>query len=270
MKDPIDSAIDAVVELEAAPHICIDVTHLERQRRWSEATFGPGARTAGVLDHIRKELREIEAAPDDVTEWADVAILALDGALRAGHQPHDVLCAIIAKQAKNEARTWPDWRTQPLDRASEHDRSDDPACAVCGRDNRNKTHDALELTGHLSHAFTVAREALNTPTAEPNANAAVTRRRELTAEALAGKWRTGDRVTCTHCPRLLVNGECEDHGAPMPVCPHCLYDPAVDLDHSHTCPTRIARDAQTPGIAWAEDDRMHGADPDQASQGREL
>lgn len=31
---------------------------------------------------------------------------------------------------------------------------DDPGCVVCGRDNRNKTHTALELTGHLSHPFT--------------------------------------------------------------------------------------------------------------------
>ncbi len=37
--------------------------HLERQRRFSERTFGPGSRAAGVIDHIRKELREIEEAP---------------------------------------------------------------------------------------------------------------------------------------------------------------------------------------------------------------
>ena len=30
--------------------------HLRRQREWSESTFGPGNRTQGVLDHIRKEL----------------------------------------------------------------------------------------------------------------------------------------------------------------------------------------------------------------------
>lgn len=29
----------------------------------------------------------------------------------------------------------------------------DPGCKVCGRDNRNGTHDALERTGHLSHTF---------------------------------------------------------------------------------------------------------------------
>lgn len=37
--------------------------HLQRQREWSEGTFGPGMRTAGVCDHIRKELCEVEADP---------------------------------------------------------------------------------------------------------------------------------------------------------------------------------------------------------------
>ena len=39
------------------------VAHLYRQRAFSERTFGPGARTKGVLNHIRKELAEIEADP---------------------------------------------------------------------------------------------------------------------------------------------------------------------------------------------------------------
>ena len=31
--------------------------------------------------------------------------------------------AIMAKQARNEARVWPDWRTADPDKAIEHDRS---------------------------------------------------------------------------------------------------------------------------------------------------
>jgi hypothetical protein len=100
--------------------------HLVRQRAFSERTFGPGARTAGVLDHIRKELREIEEQPADLSEWIDVVILALDGAWRAGHSPEQIIETLVAKQAKNEARTWPDWRTAPLDRAIEHERSAQP------------------------------------------------------------------------------------------------------------------------------------------------
>ena len=99
------------------------VEHLQRQRDWSEATFGPGERTAGVLDHIRKELNEVEREPHDLTEWVDVVLLALDGAWRHGYTPEQIAEAIAAKQARNESRQWPDWRTQPADRAIEHVRS---------------------------------------------------------------------------------------------------------------------------------------------------
>ena len=102
------------------------VAHLHRQRAFSERTFGPGARTAGVLDHIRKELAEVEAAPGDVTEWVDLVILALDGAWRAGHQPQAIVDALVAKQERNEGRTWPDWRTADPSKAIEHDRSGEP------------------------------------------------------------------------------------------------------------------------------------------------
>jgi len=96
------------------------VQHLYRQRAFSEKTFGPGARTAGVCDHIRKELSEVEAAPDDVTEWADVILLAFDGAWRAGFSPEQIAGALGAKQTKNERRTWPDWRTVDQSKAIEH------------------------------------------------------------------------------------------------------------------------------------------------------
>ncbi len=96
------------------------IAHLYRQRAFSRATFGPGARTAGVCDHIRKELAEIEAAPADITEWVDVVLLALDGAWRSGATPEQNAEAIQAKQTKNEGRDWPDWRTAPTDRAIEH------------------------------------------------------------------------------------------------------------------------------------------------------
>jgi hypothetical protein len=112
---------------QAEPPAFDFLVHLSRQRAFSEKTFGPGARTAGVIDHIRKELREIESEPDDVSEWIDVVILALDGAWRAGFSPDQIVGALVAKQDKNEARTWPDWRTAPTDRAIEHDRTADAA-----------------------------------------------------------------------------------------------------------------------------------------------
>ena len=96
------------------------VGHLARQKAFSERTFGPGARTKGIVDHIRKELREIEDAPSDIMEWVDVIILAFDGAWRAGWAPQDIVDAIAAKQARNEKRRWPDWRTADPDKAIEH------------------------------------------------------------------------------------------------------------------------------------------------------
>ena len=103
----------------------INIDDLTRQRDWSAETFGPGTRTLGVLAHIRKELDEIEADPTDLSEWVDVIILAIDGAWRAGHNPADIISAYHAKQEKNQARTWPDWRTMSQDEPIEHDRSYD-------------------------------------------------------------------------------------------------------------------------------------------------
>jgi len=103
--------------------------HLARQAAWSETTFGPGSRTKGVCDHIRKELLEIEADPTDLREWIDVVILGLDGAWRCGGTPEQIIAGTVAKQTKNEGRTWPDWRTADPDKAIEHDRSKDGAQA---------------------------------------------------------------------------------------------------------------------------------------------
>ena len=99
--------------------------HLERQWAFSLKTFGPATRTAGVIDHIRKELVEIEADPADLSEWIDVVLLAFDGALRRGYDPDEIVAALDAKLTKNENRVWPDWRTLPTDKAIEHDRSAD-------------------------------------------------------------------------------------------------------------------------------------------------
>lgn len=105
--------------------------HLLRQMAFSHATFGPGTRTNGVIDHIRKELAEVEQAHGAADEWVDVVILALDGLTRQlafingdRRNPYDVAdlaCAmIIGKQTRNEARVWPDWRTASADKAIEH------------------------------------------------------------------------------------------------------------------------------------------------------
>lgn len=97
----------------------IDAAHLERQRAWSTKTFGPGVRL-GVIDHIEKELDEVREDVTCLEEWVDVIILAFDGAWRAGHEPQAIIDAVKAKQLRNEAREWPDWRTMSADEAIEH------------------------------------------------------------------------------------------------------------------------------------------------------
>jgi hypothetical protein len=98
------------------------VAHIRRQREFSLRTFGPEARTLGIVAHIRRELEEILAAPADLTEWVDVVTLGIDGAWRAGHEPEAIAKALLAKQITNEARDWPDWRVSSPDEPLEHRR----------------------------------------------------------------------------------------------------------------------------------------------------
>ena len=107
------------------------VQHLRRQMEFSARTYGPGDRTAGVCDHIRKELNEVQAdaaaGVPTLPEWVDVIILGFDGAWRSGASPEQIVAAIVAKQTKNEGRKWPDWRTADRGKAIEHDRTADVA-----------------------------------------------------------------------------------------------------------------------------------------------
>lgn len=120
-------AMLTVVRLVAQP---CEPSHelLARQIAWSRKTFGPNKRTQGILEHIRKELKEVEADPSDVTEWIDVAILAVDGAWRhcgSDERRPETLGRIVenayrAKLQRNFERIWPDWRERSEDQAIEH------------------------------------------------------------------------------------------------------------------------------------------------------
>jgi hypothetical protein len=98
------------------------VAYIERQILFSREAFGPGPRLHGVLDHMAKEMIEVIDQPQDPFEWADLIILALDGAWRQGIEPNDLCAALAVKQDMNRARKWPDWRTAPADKAIEHER----------------------------------------------------------------------------------------------------------------------------------------------------
>lgn len=131
--DPEDEMGDAMERLRDAlngwpemPPSFLLVDFIAAQRAWSEEVFGPGERREGIVDHITKELGEVlDADPDDVSEWVDIVILALDGAWRDGHEPEAIVSALAAKAEKNRKRTWPDWRIAEPGKAIEHDRSKD-------------------------------------------------------------------------------------------------------------------------------------------------
>lgn len=112
--------------------------HLTRQAAASRGHFGPDVRTAGILNHIQEEIEEVRDAPDASgrsAEWTDIAILGLDGLLRscreelesmfAGLVTNDMvaeaaMARIVAKQAKNEVRVYPDWRKMTGDQPINH------------------------------------------------------------------------------------------------------------------------------------------------------
>lgn len=105
--------------------------HLVRQMVFSRATFGPGERMNGVLDHMGKEIEEVRASGGESSEWVDLVILALDGLTRrlwassdyrkTADEVADEACRIIVgKQAKNERRDWPNWRSADPTKAIEH------------------------------------------------------------------------------------------------------------------------------------------------------
>ncbi len=64
---------------------------LTEQKKFSLSTFGPKPRLIGVHEHLTKELEELIAQPNDLTEWADCLLLSFDGAMRAGAKPQELV-----------------------------------------------------------------------------------------------------------------------------------------------------------------------------------
>jgi len=96
---------------------------LKRQKEFSLKTFGPAGRAVGILNHVKKEIKEIEQDPEDAIEWVDVILLSLDRLWRMGYEPLEIAELLEAKLEKNENRTWPDWRKMTENDPIEHDRT---------------------------------------------------------------------------------------------------------------------------------------------------
>lgn len=98
---------------------CLDMEDLlQRQKRWSAATFGSGLRTVGNTAHIEKEIAEVRENPTSTEEWIDIVLLGIDGYWRAGGR--QIFKDLVKKQNRNMRRKY--LRT-PEDTPSEHDRS---------------------------------------------------------------------------------------------------------------------------------------------------
>lgn len=134
---------------------------------WSEQTFGDGLRTKGVIQHVTKELKEIEEKPFDLEEWTDLILLSLDGFWRhcdrnlTKQQMAELLSeSIAAKFAKNQARDWPDWRTLPDDVAIEHKRGEKKCikCTHWRHDLENWWCEAPEVLKYNRYGFNIPSE----------------------------------------------------------------------------------------------------------------
>lgn len=79
----------------------------ERHATWSQETFGDVG-PVGPLKHLAKEALEAAAAPDDLSEWADLQFLLWDAQRRAGISDGEITAAMEEKLKVNMARQWPE------------------------------------------------------------------------------------------------------------------------------------------------------------------
>ena len=79
----------------------------DRHAAWSHETFGDVG-PIGPLKHLAKEALEAAAAPDDLSEWADLQFLLWDAQRRAGISDGEITAAMEEKLKVNMARQWPE------------------------------------------------------------------------------------------------------------------------------------------------------------------
>jgi hypothetical protein len=91
-------------------------------KNWSTETFGDETVKGpiGPLRHLKKECDEAIAAPDDITEYADLMILTIDAAWRAGFSLGELRRATLYKLEVIKKREYP---RVPDGEISEHNRA---------------------------------------------------------------------------------------------------------------------------------------------------
>ncbi|ENK1839395.1 DUF550 domain-containing protein [Enterobacter hormaechei] len=78
-----------------------------KHAEWSQSAFG-SVGPVGPLKHLSQEALEAAAAPEDLSEWADMQFLLWDAQRRAGLSDEQITLAMIEKLEINKARQWPE------------------------------------------------------------------------------------------------------------------------------------------------------------------
>ena len=78
-----------------------------KHAEWSQSAFG-SVGPVGPLKHLSQEALEAAAAPEDLSEWADMQFLLGDAQRRAGLSDEPITLAMIEKLEINKARQWPE------------------------------------------------------------------------------------------------------------------------------------------------------------------
>ena len=78
-----------------------------KHAEWSQSAFG-SVGPVGPLKYLSQEALEAAAAPEDLSEWADMQFLLWDAQRRAGLSDEQITLAMIEKLEINKARQWPE------------------------------------------------------------------------------------------------------------------------------------------------------------------
>ena len=73
---------------------------------WADSVFGKDRKPESILQHLKKEIEELLEDPSSLEEYADVGILWLNAAKKAGYDVDDLYFAIVGKMWVNKCRKW--------------------------------------------------------------------------------------------------------------------------------------------------------------------
>ena len=73
---------------------------------WADSLFGKDRKPESILYHLKKEIDELIQEPMSLEEYADVGILWLSAADKAGYKIDELYFAMIGKLMVNKSRKW--------------------------------------------------------------------------------------------------------------------------------------------------------------------